>query len=91
MAESAIKSHIVLVKANTPFLQSAMEPDNISNKKSKSVIMVQGDVPYVHQVYDTPDWHNGNWSCAPTTAIMTIAYTTGCLIGILHAVRPLRI
>ncbi|MGQ9533975.1 MAG: golvesin C-terminal-like domain-containing protein [bacterium] len=32
------------------------------------------DVPYVHQVYDTPDWHNGNWSCAPTTAIMAIAY-----------------
>ncbi|MEO0137957.1 MAG: T9SS type A sorting domain-containing protein [candidate division WOR-3 bacterium] len=32
------------------------------------------DVPYVHQVYDTPDWHNGHWSCAPTTAIMAIAY-----------------
>lgn len=32
------------------------------------------NVPYVHQVYDTPDWHNGHWSCAPTTAIMAIAY-----------------
>ncbi|MEO0226546.1 MAG: T9SS type A sorting domain-containing protein [candidate division WOR-3 bacterium] len=32
------------------------------------------DVPYVHQVYDTPDWHNGHWSCAPTTAIMAIVY-----------------
>ncbi|MEO0189804.1 MAG: T9SS type A sorting domain-containing protein [candidate division WOR-3 bacterium] len=32
------------------------------------------DVPYVHQVYDTPDWHNGHASCAPTTAIMAIAY-----------------
>jgi len=32
------------------------------------------DVPYVHQVYDTPDWHNGNWSCAPTTAMMAIFY-----------------
>ncbi len=32
------------------------------------------DVPYVHQVYDTPDWHNGHWSCAPTTAIMAIGY-----------------
>lgn len=32
------------------------------------------DVPYLHQVYDTPDWHNGHWSCAPTTAMMAIAY-----------------
>lgn len=32
------------------------------------------DVPYIHQVYDTPDWHNGHWSCAPTTAMMAIAY-----------------
>lgn len=32
------------------------------------------DIPYVHQVYDTPDWHNGHASCAPTAAIMTIAY-----------------
>jgi hypothetical protein len=32
------------------------------------------DVPYLNQVYDTPDWHNGHWSCAPTTAMMAIAY-----------------
>lgn len=32
------------------------------------------DIPYVHQVYDTPDWHNGHASCAPTAAIMTIAH-----------------
>ncbi len=32
------------------------------------------DVPYYHQVYDTPSWHSGYWSCAPTTAIMAIAY-----------------
>ncbi len=32
------------------------------------------NVPYIHQVYDTPDWHNGHWSCAPTTAMMAIAY-----------------
>lgn len=32
------------------------------------------DVPYLHQVYDTPDWHDGHWSCAPTTAMMAIAY-----------------
>lgn len=32
------------------------------------------DVPYLNQVYDTPDWHDGHWSCAPTTAMMAIAY-----------------
>ena len=32
------------------------------------------DVPYYHQVYDVPDWFNGHWACAPTTAIMAIDY-----------------
>ncbi|MEO0099795.1 MAG: FlgD immunoglobulin-like domain containing protein [candidate division WOR-3 bacterium] len=32
------------------------------------------DVPYIHQLYDTPDWFNGDWACAPTTAMMAIAY-----------------
>lgn len=32
------------------------------------------DIPYVHQVYDTPNWHNGHWSCAPTAAAMVLAY-----------------
>lgn len=32
------------------------------------------DIPYIHQVYDTPDWFNGNWACAPTTALMAIIY-----------------
>jgi hypothetical protein len=33
------------------------------------------DVPYVHQVYDTPpDAYEGYWACAPTTASMVFAY-----------------
>lgn len=32
------------------------------------------DVPYLHQVYDVPDWFDGHWACAPTTAMMAIAY-----------------
>lgn len=35
---------------------------------------VPGIVPYVHQVYDTPSWHAGWGSCAPTTSIMAVAY-----------------
>ncbi len=32
------------------------------------------DMPYVHQLYDTPDWFNGSSSCGPTSAIMVIAF-----------------
>jgi Tol biopolymer transport system component len=35
---------------------------------------MQLDIPYVHQAYDTPDWFNGDWACAPTEAIMVLAY-----------------
>jgi len=46
-----------------------------SNQKSVlTEVHVPGTVPYVNQVYDTPEWHYGNGSCAPTTAIMAIAY-----------------
>ncbi|NTW32318.1 MAG: T9SS type A sorting domain-containing protein, partial [Bacteroidetes bacterium] len=71
---SGIKSPDVLNKANKSLSKEIKKSDKFSEKKSKAITMVQGDVPYVHQVYDTPDWHNGNWSCAPTTAIMAIAY-----------------
>jgi hypothetical protein len=36
--------------------------------------ITQLDIPYVHQAYDTPDWFNGDWACAPTQAIMLLAY-----------------
>lgn len=32
------------------------------------------DIPYLNQVYDTPDWFNGHWACGPTSAMMVIAY-----------------
>ena len=31
-------------------------------------------VPYMHQVYDTPNWFNGHWACNATSAMMCIAY-----------------
>ncbi len=31
-------------------------------------------VPYMHQVYDTPNWFNGNWACNATSAMMCIEY-----------------
>ncbi len=32
------------------------------------------DVPYINQVYDTPDWFNGHSACGPTTSMMALAY-----------------
>ncbi|MCF8371505.1 MAG: T9SS type A sorting domain-containing protein [Bacteroidales bacterium] len=32
-----------------------------------------GEMPYVNQVYDTPDFHDGSGSCGPTTALMALA------------------
>jgi WD40 repeat protein len=32
------------------------------------------DVPYLHQVYDTPNHFNGHWACNATSAVMTLAY-----------------
>lgn len=34
-------------------------------------------VPYVHQVYDTPEWFAGSWACGATSAVMALAYY-GC-------------
>lgn len=41
---------------------------------NRSIVTVPGTVPYIHQVYDTPSWHYGYGSCAPTAAMMAIAY-----------------
>ena len=32
------------------------------------------DVPYVHQLWDTPSGFNGHWACGPTSAAMVLAY-----------------
>ncbi len=32
------------------------------------------DVPYVHQVYDVPEWFDGRYSCGPTSIVMVLAY-----------------
>jgi uncharacterized protein (TIGR03382 family) len=31
-------------------------------------------MPYIHQVYDTPDDFNGNWACGPTSTLMAIQH-----------------
>ena len=39
-----------------------------------STVVVDREVPYIHQRYDTPDWFDGSWACGPTSAVMAVAY-----------------
>lgn len=32
------------------------------------------DVPYIHQLWDTPDRFDGRWACGPTSTAMVLAY-----------------
>lgn len=69
---------IVNGKTSKQLIFNATGPLNISQqsfqKSVQSFTYVPGTVPYVNQVYDTPEWHYGYGSCAPTAAIMAIAY-----------------
>ncbi len=40
----------------------------------QSPAAVYFEMPYVHQVWDTPDWYNGHSACGATSSIMVIAY-----------------
>ncbi len=62
-----------LVKSNLSdirklFSGTEVSRDNPRNRPSEP--MVNLDCPYIHQVYDTPDWFNGGWSCGPTSCMM---------------------
>ncbi len=46
---------------------------NVSKFSQNKSIIDLGEMPYVHQVYDTPDFHDGSGSCGATTAVMALA------------------
>lgn len=56
------------------FSQAVTVPIQYNDLQSTLPVETALEVPYVHQVYDTPDWFNGHSSCGATTAIMAIAY-----------------
>ena len=37
-------------------------------------IIKQFSVPYIHQLWDTPDWFNGRCACGPTSTAMALAF-----------------
>jgi Tol biopolymer transport system component len=52
----------------------AKDPSQVSTLKKATSPAAYFEMPYTHQVYDTPDWYNGHWACGPTSSIMVLAY-----------------
>lgn len=73
-----IQSSIANASLSAHLIFNAESPLNISSqgfqKSMQSEVHIPGTVPYVNQVYDTPEWHYGYGSCAAATAIMATAY-----------------
>jgi len=53
-------------------LQPVETPTFKLNKKVLDVDTL--DIPYINQVYDTPDYYNGSAACGPTSAMMIVAF-----------------
>ena len=47
---------------------------SVSPEPPKTAAAAYFEMPYVHQVWDTPDWYNGSSACGATSSIMVIAY-----------------
>jgi hypothetical protein len=57
----------------------AVDKDNPPDLTSRSlpsppVADVNLEVPFIHQMWDTPDWFDGRWACGPTSAAMVVTY-----------------
>ncbi|MFH0991360.1 MAG: T9SS type A sorting domain-containing protein [bacterium] len=65
---------VILSSTEIPSVLAKGSTTGTSTRLVKTQGVTGLNIPYVHQTYDTPDWHNGNSSCAPTAAIMVLAY-----------------
>lgn len=69
-AGGATAARIELVKRDLP----EVAEKSLADLRDDGTKVYMVNVPYVNQVYDTPSWHNGHWSCNATAAIMCLAY-----------------
>ncbi len=46
------------------------------------------NVPYINQLYDTPDYFNGSAACGPTSAMMVLAYFNILPVWNIHCTYP---
>jgi hypothetical protein len=58
-----------------PAIDKENPPDvTVKSLPAPPVSDVNLDVPFIHQLWDTPNWFNGHWACGPTSAAMVVAY-----------------
>lgn len=55
----------------TPTVSTATHLSETENHAVPNLVL---SMPYVHQVYDTPDSFNGHWACGPTSTVMALAH-----------------
>jgi Tol biopolymer transport system component len=55
-------------------LQASAVTSESKDQITLSLVQVLGSVPYIHQVYDTPNWFSGSWACGATSAMMALQY-----------------
>ena len=66
-----------------PHIDEDFELDlTIKALPSPPVAEVNLEVPFIHQLWDTPNWFNGRWACGPTSTAMVLAF-----YGLLEPVR----
>jgi WD40 repeat protein len=63
-----------LFPADDAFLRQPRAARTASPSSPSTTAAVYFEMPYVHQVWDTPDWYNGHSACGATSSIMVIAY-----------------
>ncbi len=85
IADSKNNIHNFNIQEMWPLVISSRIDENIRENSSPVFIPAQrieedrsttviANVPYIHQVYDTPDWYSGHWACGATSAMMAISY-----------------
>jgi hypothetical protein len=63
-----------LISADRSFLAPSRLSRTAVPSAPATAVAAYFEMPYVHQVWDTPDWYNGHSACGATSSIMVIAY-----------------
>lgn len=59
-----VKTNVDIPINNAPIINSYEQTQDVDTL----------NIPYINQLYDTPDYFNGSAACGPTTAMMVLAY-----------------
>jgi hypothetical protein len=69
-----LSSGAVLDSLRDPQLSTSNSGQSATHPPDTTQLYALFSMPYIHQVYDTPDDFNGNWACGPTSTVMAICH-----------------